>query len=80
MLEKMVDASSIIDGNDGLSAHDASSGDVNGDGYPDILSGRKLFINNKGISFTDDTEKLPDGLETKLPKISVPYVFFIGRF
>jgi len=77
---KMVDASSIIDGNDGLSAHDASSGDVNGDGYPDIFSGRKLFINNKGISFTDDTEKLPTAWKQNYQKYQYPMSSLLEDF
>ena len=76
----MVDASSIIEGNDGLSAHDASSGDVNGDGYPDILSGRKLFINNKGISFTDDTEKLPEVWKQNYQKYQYPMSSLLEDF
>jgi len=41
-------------------SHDASSGDVNGDGYPDILAGRNLFLNDMGKNFINASEDLPD--------------------
>ena len=56
----MKDASNIIDYKGETSfSHDASAGDVNGDGYPDILAGRALFLNNLGQSFTNISEQLP---------------------
>jgi len=56
----MKDASDIIDYKSEISfSHDASSGDINGDGYPDILAGRSLFLNNLGQSFSDISEQLP---------------------
>ena len=56
----MKDASNIIDYKGETSfSHDASAGDVNGDGYPDILAGRALFLSNLGQSFTNISEQLP---------------------
>ena len=56
----MKDASNIIDYKGETSfSHDASAGDVNGDGYPDILAGRTLFLSNLGQSFTNISEQLP---------------------
>ena len=56
----MKDASNMIDYKGETSfSHDASAGDVNGDGYPDILAGRALFLSNLGQSFTNISEQLP---------------------
>ena len=56
----MKDASNIIDYKGEISfSHDASAGDVNGDGYPDILAGRALLLSNSGNSFTNISEELP---------------------
>ena len=56
----MKDASNIIDYKGETSfSHDASAGDVNGDGYPDILAGRTLLLSNLGQSFTNISEQLP---------------------
>ena len=51
-------------------AHDASSGDVNCDGYPDIYAGRMLLLNDGKGFFTNATHQLPGmlGLSTPVPK------------
>ena len=43
-------------------AHDASSGDINGDGFPDILAARTLFLNDSGAGFVNSLQDLPEGL------------------
>jgi hypothetical protein len=72
---KFRDASSIIEGNtqepcDPRSAacnlwagHNSASGDVNGDGYPDLSIGHKLFLNENGEKFVDVTDQLPSAWE-----------------
>ena len=60
---KLFDASDTIDYRDTIFfAHDASSGDINGDGYPDILAARTLFLNNSGTGFVNSIESLPEGM------------------
>jgi len=60
---KLVDASDTIDYRDTIFfAHDASSGDINGDGFPDILAARTLFLNDGGAGFVNSIENLPEGL------------------
>jgi hypothetical protein len=58
---KLFDASDTIDyrGNR-FFAHDASSGDINGDGFPDILAARTLFLNDGGAGFVNSIENLPE--------------------
>jgi len=68
---KFRDASSIIEGNtqepcDPRSAacnlwagHNSADGDINGDGYPDLSIGHKLFLNENGEKFVDVTDQLP---------------------
>ena len=41
-------------------AHDASSGDINGDGFPDVLAARTLFLNDSGAGFVSSIENLPE--------------------
>ena len=60
---KLFDASDTIDYRDTIFfAHDASSGDINGDGFPDILAARTLFLNDGGAGFVNSIENLPEGL------------------
>ncbi len=58
---KLFDASDSIDyrGNR-FFAHDASSGDINGDGFPDVLAARTLFLNDSGAGFVSSIENLPE--------------------
>ena len=58
---KLFDASDSIDyrGNR-FFAHDASSGDINGDGFPDVLAARTLFMNDSGAGFVNSIENLPE--------------------
>ena len=58
---KLFDASDSIDyrGNR-FFAHDASSGDINGDGFPDVLAARTLFLNDSGAGFVNSIENLPE--------------------
>tara|TARA_Y100000590_G_scaffold307016_1_gene346519 strand:- start:496 stop:2427 length:1932 start_codon:yes stop_codon:yes gene_type:complete len=60
---KLFDASDSIDyrGNR-FFAHDASSGDINGDGFPDVLAARTLFLNDSGAGFVNSIENLPEGM------------------
>lgn len=60
---KLFDASDSIDyrGNR-FFAHDASSGDINGDGFPDIIAARTLFLNDGGLRFVNSTEALPEAM------------------
>ena len=60
---ELFDASDTIDyrGNR-FFAHDASSGDINGDGFPDILAARTLFLNDGGAGFVNSLQDLPEGL------------------
>ena len=60
---KLFDASDTVDyrGNR-FFAHDASSGDINGDGFPDILAARTLFLNDGGAGFVNSLQDLPEGL------------------
>tara|TARA_Y100000590_G_scaffold303344_1_gene342037 strand:+ start:11016 stop:12911 length:1896 start_codon:yes stop_codon:yes gene_type:complete len=60
---ELFDASDTIDyrGNR-FFAHDASSGDINGDGFPDILAARTLFLNDGGAGFVNSFQDLPEGL------------------
>jgi len=72
---KFRDASSIIEGNtqapcDPSSAacnlwagHNSADGDINGDGYPDLSIGHKLFLNENGEKFVDVTDQLPSEWE-----------------
>jgi len=72
---KFRDASSDIEGNaqapcDPHSAacslfagHNAASGDINGDGYPDLSIGHKLYLNENGGKFVDVTDQLPSEWE-----------------
>ena len=72
---KFRDASSDIEGNaqapcDPHSAacslfagHNAASGDINGDGYPDLSIGHKLYLNENGEKFVDVTDQLPSEWE-----------------
>jgi len=72
---KFRDASSDIEGNtqapcDPRSAacslfagHNSASGDINGDGYPDLSIGHKLFLNENGEKFVDVTDQLPSEWE-----------------
>jgi len=72
---KFRDASSIIEGNtqepcDPRSAacnlwagHNSADGDINGDGYPDLSIGHKLFLNENGEKFVDVTDQLPSEWE-----------------
>ena len=56
----LVDASDTIDYRDThFFAHDASSGDINGDGFPDILAARTLFLNEGGRGFVSAIDDLP---------------------
>ncbi len=65
----MKDASNIIDYKGEISfSHDASAGDVNGDGYPDILAGRALFLSYFGQSFSNISEQLPADWRDWSPK------------
>jgi hypothetical protein len=41
-------------------AHDASVGDINGDGFDDFYQGRMLFVNNGDGTFRNYTDSLPD--------------------
>jgi len=60
---KLVDASDSIDyRGTRFFAHDASSGDINGDGFPDVLAARTLFLNEGGMGFVNSIENLPEGL------------------
>ena len=60
---KLFDASESIEYRDSrFFAHDASSGDINGDGFPDILAARTLFLNKGGAGFVNSFENLPEGL------------------
>ena len=60
---KLFDASDTIDyRGTRLFAHDASSGDINGDGFPDILAARTLFLNDGGAGFVNSLQDLPEGL------------------
>ena len=60
---KLFDASDSIDYRDTIFfAHDGSSGDINGDGFPDILAARTLFLNEGGTGFVNSIEHLPEGL------------------
>ena len=60
---KLFDASDTIDyRGTRLFAHDASSGDINGDGFPDILAARTLFLNDGGTGFVNSLQDLPEGL------------------
>ncbi|MDG2022916.1 MAG: VCBS repeat-containing protein [Actinomycetota bacterium] len=60
---KLFDASDTIDYRDTIFfAHDASSGDINGDEFPDILAARTLFLNDGGAGFVNSIENLPEGL------------------
>ena len=43
--------------------HTSASGDVNGDGYPDLSIGHKLFLNENGEKFVDVTDQLPSEWE-----------------
>ena len=69
---KFRDASSDIEGNGPATScipsdnactlwasHSVSSGDINGDGYPDINTSTKLFLNENGEKFVDVTDQLP---------------------
>lgn len=60
---KLFDASDTIDyrGNR-FFAHDGSSGDINGDGFPDILAARTLFLNEGGAGFVNSIEHLPEAM------------------
>ena len=40
-------------------AHEVSTGDINGDGFPDIYTGGYLFINDGVGNFTNQTDQLP---------------------
>ena len=58
---KLFDASDSIDyRGTRFFAHDASSGDINGDGFPDVLAARTLFLNESGAGFVNSIEKLPE--------------------
>ena len=60
---KLFDASATIDyRGTRFFAHDASSGDINGDGFPDILAARTLFLNDGGTGFVNSLQDLPEGL------------------
>ena len=60
---KLFDASDTIDyRGTRFFAHDASSGDINGDGFPDILAARTLFLNDGGAGFVNSLQDLPEGL------------------
>ncbi|MDH4271231.1 MAG: VCBS repeat-containing protein [Candidatus Aminicenantes bacterium] len=67
---KLRDASADIEGQEtgglpaGLtgSSHDLSAGDVNGDGEPDIYTGKLLFLNNGAGKFLNATDRLPEEL------------------
>ena len=52
---KLRNASLDIGGNENVTSggHTASSGDVNGDGYPDLFAFTRLYINQEGESFID---------------------------
>ena len=57
---KLFDASDSIDYRSTKSfAHDASSGDINGDGFPDVLAARTLFLNDGGAGFINSIGSLP---------------------
>ena len=68
---KFRDASSDIEGNTGApcepdtsactlwTGHNAAGGDINGDGYPDLSIGHKLFLNENGEKFANVTDQLP---------------------
>ena len=72
---KFRDASSDIEGNTGApcnpdtsactlwTGHNAAGGDINGDGYPDLSIGHKLFLNENGEKFVDVTDQLPSEWE-----------------
>ena len=72
---KFRDASSDIEGNAQApcstrddacnlwAGHNAASGDINGDGYPDLSIGHKLFLNENGEKFVDVTDQLPSEWE-----------------
>jgi hypothetical protein len=72
---KFRDASSDIEGNTQTpcatsssacnlwAGHNSASGDVNGDGYPDLSIGHKLFLNENGEKFVDVTDQLPSAWE-----------------
>jgi len=58
---KLFDASDSIDYRGyRFFAHDASSGDINGDGFPDVLAARTLFMNDSGAGFVNSIENLPE--------------------
>ncbi len=60
---KLVDASDSIDyRGTRFFAHDASSGDINGDGFPDVLAARTLFLNDGGAGFVNSIENLPEAM------------------
>tara|TARA_B100001741_G_scaffold279028_1_gene251403 strand:- start:688 stop:2385 length:1698 start_codon:yes stop_codon:yes gene_type:complete len=60
---KLVDASESIDyRGTRFFAHDASSGDINGDGFPDVLAARTLFLNDGGSGFVNSIENLPEAM------------------
>ncbi|MDA9037476.1 T9SS type A sorting domain-containing protein [Flavobacteriaceae bacterium] len=44
-------------------SHEVSTGDINGDGYPDIFSGGYLFLNDGTGNFSNQTDQLPDFLK-----------------
>ena len=44
-------------------SHSVSTGDVNGDGLPDIYTGGFLFINDGAGSFSNETDQLPQYLK-----------------
>jgi len=72
---KFRDASSDIEGNAQApcssrddacnlwAGHNAAGGDINGDGYPDLSIGYKLFLNENGEKFVDVTDQLPSEWE-----------------
>ena len=60
---KLFDASDSIDyRGTRFFAHDASSGDINGDGFPDVLAARTLFLNDGGAGFVNSIENLPEAM------------------
>lgn len=69
---KLRDASYLVEGQEsgglpeGFSfGHDLSVGDLNGDGYPDLYTGKVLFLNNGDGSLRNATDLLPETFKLK---------------